>query len=115
MGVRKARLVARGFQIREQEDFGKNSAPVARTSTVRTLLAHAVQHDWNIRQLDVPTAFLNGTLESEIYIKAPKGIQVKKGNVLKLNRGLYGLRESPKCWNQRIFYYVEKIGFERSI
>lgn len=43
-GLKKARLVARGFQIREEKEFGTNYAPVARTSTVKTLLAHAVNN-----------------------------------------------------------------------
>lgn len=113
-GLKKARLVARGFQLKEQEDFGKNYAPVARTSTVRTLLAHAVHNGWPIRQLDVPTAFLNGKIESEVYIKPPQGVKIENNKVLKLNRGLYGLRESPKCWNQRFDEYIQNNGFTRS-
>lgn len=113
-GQKKARLVARGYQIKKNEEFGKNYAPVARMSTVRTLLAEAVQKDWSIRQLDVPTAFLNGKLESEIYLKPPEGIKVSLNKVLKLNRGLYGLRESPKVWNQRFNEYMERKGFTRS-
>lgn len=113
-GLKKARLVARGFQIREEKEFGTNYAPVARTSTVKTLLAHAVHNSLPIRQLDVPTAFLNGNLESEVYIKAPPGVIVEKNKVLKLNRGLYGLRESPKCWNERFDCFMTKNGFTRS-
>lgn len=53
-------------------------------------------------------------LESEVYIKPPEGITVKENKVLKLNRGLYGLRESPKCWNQRFNNFTEEKGFRRS-
>lgn len=113
-GLKKARLVVKGFQLKENTDFGKNYAPVARMSTLRTLLAHTVEKEWNIRQLDVPTAFLNGYLESEVYVKPPEGIVIKGNKVLKLNRGLYGLRESPKCWNKRFNDFAEQMGFKRS-
>lgn len=113
-GMKKARLVARGYQIKQQGDFGSNYAPVARISTVRMALAQAVQNSWTIRQLDVPTAFLNGMLESEVYMKPPEGVETMKNKVLKLNRGLYGLRESPKCWNQRFDNYIQEKGFKRS-
>lgn len=113
-GTKKARLVARGYQLKEENKFGKHYAPVARLSTVRTVLAEAIQNDWTIKQLDVPTAFLNGKVESEVYIKPPKGIKINNNKVLKLNRGLYGLRESPKCWNKRFDSYIKQKGFERS-
>lgn len=78
---------------------------VARISTVRFVLAHAVHQSWKIRQLHVPTAFLNGKLESEVYIKPPEGIE-QRNKVLRLNKGLYGLRESRRCWNQRFDDYI---------
>ncbi|KAK9752029.1 Reverse transcriptase (RNA-dependent DNA polymerase) [Popillia japonica] len=96
--VKKARLVARGFQ---KENLQNVYAPVARMSTVRLLLAQAVKKNLPLRQLDIPTAFLNGELNSEIYIKAPKGIG--KGNeIYRLRKSLYGLKEAPRCWNQKI-------------
>ncbi|CAA9998356.1 unnamed protein product [Nesidiocoris tenuis] len=62
-GTKKARLVARGFQIpyNKLEEF--TYAPVCRMSTIRILISQAVIHDWPMRQIDVPTAFLNGKLE----------------------------------------------------
>ena len=93
-GTKKARLVARGYQIKES-DF--NYSPVARMSTIRVMLSHAIQKNWMLKQFDIPTAFLNGKLQSNVYIYCPRGI-IAKTPTLKLNRSLYGLKESPKMY-----------------
>lgn len=105
-GTRKARLVARGFQ-QEAEDFVY--APVAKMTTIRMGLSQALNNDWDIKQLDIPTAFLNGKLKSEVFISVPEGVTTeKKGTVLKLKKALYGLKESPRCWNERFNEFCEK-------
>ncbi|KAG5893990.1 hypothetical protein JTB14_004245 [Gonioctena quinquepunctata] len=71
-GTEKARVVAKGFQLKEENPFGSVYSPVARLSTIRLLLS---VKDYNIRQLDIPTAFSNGTLESEVFIYAPSGVK----------------------------------------
>lgn len=113
-GTKKARLVAKGFQIQEENDFTPMYAPVARLSTIRAFLVHALQQNWNVRQLDIPSAFLNGKLESEVYIKIPDGLNEDRNKVLKLNRALYGLKESPKCWNNKFNEIMKDLDFERS-
>nr|GEV81156.1 hypothetical protein [Tanacetum cinerariifolium] len=69
----KARLVIQGFRENERIDFFDTYAPVARISTIRLLLALATIHDLVIHQMDVKTAFLNGDLDEEIYMKQPEG------------------------------------------
>ena len=111
-GTKKARLVARGFQ--EESKPGETLySPVARISTVRMLLSLAQEKDWSVRQLDIPTAYLNGHVQSEIYIKAPKGLRTES-KILKLQRPLYGIKEASKCWNLRFNTFAIKNGFERS-
>ena len=61
----KARLVGKGFQQIEGEDYDRTFAPVARLDTFRLLIALAAKFDWDIDQLDVVTAFLNGTLDEK--------------------------------------------------
>lgn len=111
-GIKKARLVAKGFQEKIEEVV---YSPVAKMSTIRMLVSLAVQKNWEITQLDVPTAFLNGILTTDVYIKVPKGVK-KEGlsNVLKLNRALYGLKEAPKCWNETFDKFAKNNGFLRS-
>lgn len=112
-GIKKARLVARGFQVKDEE-FTNHYAPVARISSVRMLLAYAVQKSYSIFQMDMPSAFLNGILEEEVYLLPPEGVKTKEKYVLKLNRGLYGLKQSPKCWNERFNNFILEKGFQRS-
>ena len=50
--------------------------------------------------MDVETAFLNGTPKEEIYIVPPEGWAVERGNVLKLNKALYGIKKSAREWNE---------------
>ncbi|KAJ8877015.1 hypothetical protein PR048_021467 [Dryococelus australis] len=56
---------------------------------------------WEIQQLNIPTAFLNGYVDDDIYIKTPDGVQNEQGKVLKLKRSLYGLRSAHRKWNER--------------
>ncbi|GJR38608.1 retrovirus-related pol polyprotein from transposon TNT 1-94 [Tanacetum coccineum] len=69
----KARLVIQGFRQKEGIDYFDTYAPVARISTIRLLIALAATHNLVIHQMDVKTAFLNGDLEEEIYMKQPEG------------------------------------------
>lgn len=110
----KARLVVRGYQQREGIDFAETYSPVARMATIRTVLAVSLYKKHKIRHLDVTTAFLYGFLEEDVYIKAPDGVEIDDGKALKLKKSLYGLRQSPKCWNQRFDSFISGIGFTRS-
>lgn len=95
----KARLVARGFNQLYKLDYDETFAPVARISTFRCLLAFANQNKMLIHHMDVKTAFLNGELKEEIFMKIPDGVKVNDKNlVYKLNKSLYGLKQSARCW-----------------
>ena len=70
-----------------------------------------------IHQMDVETAFLNGTLEEDIYMYQPAGyIQPgKEKTVCKLKKSLYGLKQSPRCWNKAFNEHMESINFKQSV
>ena len=97
-------------------DYDETYSPVVRFSSIRALLAFAVKNDLMVHQMDVVTAFLNGTLEEEIYMEQPEGY-VQPGSehlVCKLKRSLYGLKQSPRCWNTTLTEFLESIHFKRS-
>lgn len=108
----KARLVARGFSQRKGFDYENTYAPVARHTTLRVLLAIANQEGMHLHQLDVKTAFLNGSLEQEIYMRLPE--EFAAGNlVAKLQKSLYGLKQASRAWNSRFHEFVTSLGFKR--
>ena len=99
----KARLVAKGFTQTYGIDFQETFAPVAKLNTIRVLLSLAANLDWNLHQLDVKNAFLNGDLEEEVYMEIPPGLKLSSSNdlVCKLQKSLYGLKQSPRAWFER--------------
>jgi len=94
----KARLVARGFTQKYQIDYEETFAPVARISSFRFILSLVIQYNLKVHQMDVKTAFLNGTLKEEIYMRLPQGISCNSDNVCKLNKAIYGLKQAARCW-----------------
>ena len=109
----KARLVAKGYSQQEGIDF----APVANLNTIRMLISLATKHNWELHQLDVKSAFLNGELKEEIYLVQPEGF-VKKGQehlVCRLKKALYGLKQAPRSWYEKIDSFFLEHGFHRSL
>ncbi|GJW98400.1 retrovirus-related pol polyprotein from transposon TNT 1-94 [Tanacetum coccineum] len=100
----KARLVAQGYKQQKGIDFDETYAPVARLESIRILLAYACVHDFKLFQMDVKSAFLNGFINEEVYVSQPHGfIDFEKPNhVYKLKKSLYGLKQSPKAWYDRL-------------
>ena len=96
----KARLVAQGFWQKHGIDHFDTYAPVARTTTVRLLVALASIHNLVIDQMDVKTAFLYGELDEEVYMKQPERFVLKghENKECKLVKSLYELKQAPKQW-----------------
>jgi hypothetical protein len=65
----KARFMARGFSQKEGDDYDKTFALLARHISIRTIISLAASMGWNLHQMDVKTAFLNGAIEEEVYIE----------------------------------------------
>jgi hypothetical protein len=95
----KARLVARGFVQQVGIDFDEVFAPVARMESIRLLLALAAHEGWPVHHMDVKSAFLNGKLKEEVYVKQPPGFVVigEEGKVMRMCKALYGLRQAPRA------------------
>ena len=100
----KVRLVAEGFAQVQGVDFHETFAPVAKFTTIRCILAIGAAMNLEIHQMDVKTAFLNGDLEEDIYMVQPEGFvqEGKEDYVCKLKKSLYGLKQSPRAWYQKI-------------
>lgn len=71
----KARLVVKGYLQRQRIDYEETFAPVAKLTTIRTLIALAIHEELYLDQMDVKTAFLNGNLDDDIYMHQPKGME----------------------------------------
>ena len=94
----KARLVAKGFKQREIVDYFDTYVSVARITSIRLFFALASIHNLFVHQMDVKTAFLNGDLNEEVYIKQPNYFFLKgnENKVCKLVKSLYSLKQAPK-------------------
>lgn len=110
----KARLVARGFSQEYLVDYSETFAPVARISSFRFIIAFANQNNLLIHHMDVKSAYLNGELKEEIYMKVPEGVKCNKNQVCKLIKALYGLKQAAKCWFETFEKKLIDIGFRSS-
>eukprot|EP00253_Pinus_taeda_P028319 PITA_28319 len=112
----KARFFARGFSQIEGIDYEETFAPVARYSSIRTILALSAQMGWHIHQMDVKTMFLNRVIEEEVYIEQLKGFEIfsSESHVCRLKRALYGLKQAPRAWYTWIDSYFTGLGFSKS-
>jgi len=112
----KARFVARGFSQKEGIDYDEIFAPVARYTTIRSVMSLASVLGWKLYQMDVKTAFLNGEVEQEVYVEQPDGFveHSKESHVCKLKKALYGLKQAPRVWYDRIDGFLRSLGFSKS-
>ena len=111
----KARIVAQGFSQKPHLDYTETFAPVAKFASLRTILAIAAIEDMELHHMDVSSAFLNGDLEEDIYMAQPEGF-VDPGQehlVCHLKKSLYGLKQSPRQWYQKLHETFTSMGFKR--
>ncbi|KAD2805330.1 hypothetical protein E3N88_38707 [Mikania micrantha] len=109
----KARLVAKGFTQIQGVDYDETFSPVAMLKSIRILFAIAAYYDYEIWQMDVKTAFLNGYLEEDVHMEQPEGFVDPKhpNKVCKLKKSIYGLKQASRSWHHRFDDEVKKFGF----
>ena len=112
----KARLVAQGFTQKSGIDYDETFCPVVRFESIKLIIALAAKYNLQLHQVDITTAFLNGELEEDIFMKQPERYEIKgkEHMVCKLKRSIYGLKQSPRCWNQALDKHLKKMGFKSS-
>ncbi|GJX42892.1 retrotransposon protein, putative, ty1-copia subclass [Tanacetum coccineum] len=112
----KARLVAKGYTQTSGIDYEETFSPVADIRAIRILIAIAAYYDYEIWQMDVKTAFLNGYLNEEVYMEQPEGFVNPKypNRVCKLKRSIYGLKQASRQWNKRFDDEIKKFGFSQN-
>jgi len=115
----KARLVAQGFSQRPGIDFEETYSPVMDGITFRYLISLAVHEKLNMHLMDVVTAYLYGSLDTQIYMKIPEGFKMPEASSpkprekysIKLQRSLYGLKQSGRMWFNRLSEYLIQKGY----
>ena len=111
--IYKARYVAKGFSQKEGIDFTETFSPTTRMESIRTIMQLAVQNDWKIDQMDVKGAYLHAPIECDVYVKQPPGYEEHGSNfVWKLNKSLYGLKQSGRNWNNLLYEYLLGLEFK---
>jgi hypothetical protein len=112
---RKARLVAQGFTQTYGLDYAETFAPTARPASTRSLLALAAKMDWEIQQIDVRGAYLNGELNEDVYMAQPPFFAVpgKEHLVCKLHKALYGLKQVGRQWHEKLSSVLLSMGFAK--
>ncbi|KAH9668128.1 retrovirus-related pol polyprotein from transposon RE1 [Citrus sinensis] len=98
----KAQFVAKGFHQTAGVYYSETYSPVVKSSTVRVILSLAVMQGWNIRQIDINNAFLNGDLIEDVYMQQPEDFVLEGGYICKLNKALYGLKQAPRAWYDKL-------------
>ncbi|CAI7802876.1 unnamed protein product [Closterium sp. NIES-53] len=112
----KVRYVARGFSQRQGVDFFHTFSPTLKMTTLRVLLHVAAQRDYELHSLDFSTAFLQGSLHEEIWLRRPPGFtgSFPAGTQWSLRRPVYGLRQAPREWHDTLRTTLVVLGFAPS-
>ena len=101
--------MARGFSQKEGIDSEENFAPVARYTSIKSVLALVAVMKWKIHQMDVKTDFLNGVVDEEVY-----ETHDRESHVCKLKKSLYSLKQALRTWYDRIDSFLSSLGFTKS-
>ncbi|CAI5945646.1 unnamed protein product [Closterium sp. NIES-64] len=114
--VFKARYVARGFSQRQGVDYFQTFSPTPKMTTLRVLLHIAAHRDYELHSLDFSTAFLQGSLHEEIWLRHPPGFtgSFPPGTQWSLRRPVYGLRQAPREWHDTLRTTLAVLGFAPS-
>ena len=109
----KARLVARGFTQIRDVDYTHSSSPCSSSASVKLILAVANEKGLPLRHFDVAQAYIRASLDEEVYMKLPGGCGEKSRKTTKLERAIYGLKQSGRKWGHLCVDTLIEPGFEQ--
>ena len=116
--IYKARYVAKGYSQTYGIDYFETFSPTTRMESVRVLMQLAMNYNIFVHQMDVKSAYLHAPIDCDLYVVQPKGYEILnesgKPMVFKLNKSLYGLKQSGRNWNNLLCSYLCDIGFTQS-
>lgn len=109
----KARLIAKGFLQTEEIDYQETFNLVVKDATIRIILSLAGTNNWRLRQVDINNVFLNAELTEIVYMPQPEGFEdpVHPRYVCKLKNALYGLKQGPRVWFEKLKSMLESWEF----
>ncbi|KAF0711079.1 hypothetical protein AaE_012274, partial [Aphanomyces astaci] len=113
----KARLVIQGHTQIQGVDYEESYSPVIAKEILRTMLTLGASLDYEIDAMDVITAFLNGEIDCEVYVKHPPGFDTAKNrrDVFRVLRSVYGLKQAPRLWYQTLATYLRRQGYTQLV
>ncbi|GJS63693.1 retrovirus-related pol polyprotein from transposon TNT 1-94 [Tanacetum coccineum] len=111
----KVRLVSQGYSQEEGIYFDETFPPMARIEAIRIFLVFATYMNFIVIQMDVKSAFLNGKMKEEVYVKQPPGFESSEfpNYVCKLDKALYGLKQAPRAWYETLSTFLIQNKFAR--
>ncbi|MBW0488360.1 hypothetical protein O181_028075 [Austropuccinia psidii MF-1] len=108
----KERLCAQGFTQTAGVDFERTYSPTGRLNSLRTLIAFAARNDLLFHKIDIKSAFLNAPLAECVYLSIPQGLnQDRRKFCLKLKKAIYGLKQAPLAWYDRLRGWLISVNF----
>lgn len=111
----KARITPKGFKQQHGVDYFEVFASTGKYKTLRIALSIAARRNYELRQLDVPQAFIQASLDEDVYMEMPEGF-AQPGMVCHLKKSLYGLKQSPRNWYLLCSkFIIDTLGFAATI
>jgi hypothetical protein len=109
----KTRFLAQGFSQKEGIYYEETFSPIARYTSIGTIISMVTMMKWKVHQMDLKITFLNGEIKEKFYVEKPLGFEThdRETHVCTLKKALYGLNKAPRAWYGRIDNFLMSLGF----